>query len=173
MSNIFIWVKNDLFGWFRIEEIRDNNNEIGLKEEGGIEMSNYSAFHIRDARSPSLLKYLPGKCSWSWNLSKSSLNPTALQKTKPIWIINNITNRIVSKEGFNSKAAGLANLFLIELINVVDAADVPEDDGSNGWWKEEEACNGKREKSLKQLVILFGCWFESCDLREDNKREMN
>ena len=59
------------------------------------------------------------------------------------------------------------------MINVVDAADVPEEDGSNGWWKEEEACNGKREKSLKQLVILFGCWFERYDLREDNKTEMN
>ena len=31
-----------------IEEIRDKNNETGLKEGRGIEMSNYSAFHIRD-----------------------------------------------------------------------------------------------------------------------------
>ena len=38
-------------GAFRIEEIRDKDNETGLKEGGGIEMSNYSAFHIRDARS--------------------------------------------------------------------------------------------------------------------------
>ena len=30
---------------------RDKDNETGLKEEGGIEMSIYSAFHIRDARS--------------------------------------------------------------------------------------------------------------------------
>ena len=44
------WVKKDLFGCFRIEEIRDNDNETGLKEGGGIEMSIYSAFHIRDAR---------------------------------------------------------------------------------------------------------------------------
>ena len=43
MSNIFYWVKKDLFGCFRIEEIRDNNNETGLKEGGGIEMSIYSA----------------------------------------------------------------------------------------------------------------------------------
>ena len=38
-------------GCFRIEEIREKDNETGLKEGGGIEMSNYSAFHIRDARS--------------------------------------------------------------------------------------------------------------------------
>ena len=48
MSNIFYWVKKDLFGCFRIEEIRDKDNETGLKEEGVIEMSIYSAFHIRD-----------------------------------------------------------------------------------------------------------------------------
>ena len=48
------WVKKDLFECFRIEEIRDKDNETGWKEGGGIEMSNYSAFHIRDARSPSL-----------------------------------------------------------------------------------------------------------------------
>jgi hypothetical protein len=51
MSNIFYWVKKDLFGCFRIEEIRDKDNETGLKEGSGIEISNYSAFHIRDARS--------------------------------------------------------------------------------------------------------------------------
>ena len=43
-SNIFYWVKKDLFGCFRIEEIRDNDNVTGLKEGGGIEMSNYSCF---------------------------------------------------------------------------------------------------------------------------------
>ena len=30
---------------------REKDNETGLKEGGVIEMSNYSAFHIRDARS--------------------------------------------------------------------------------------------------------------------------
>ena len=59
-----------MFGCFRLEEIRGKDNETGLKEGGGIEMStlqcfpytrctrslvidmsNYSAFHIRDARS--------------------------------------------------------------------------------------------------------------------------
>ena len=40
---IFITLKKDLFGCFRMEEIRDKDNEIGLKEGGGIEMSNYSA----------------------------------------------------------------------------------------------------------------------------------
>ena len=50
-----------MFGCFRIKEVRDKDNETGLKEGGGIEMSIYSAFHIRDARSLSLLllKYLP------------------------------------------------------------------------------------------------------------------
>ena len=35
----FIGLKKDLFGCLRIEEIRDNDNATGLKEEGGIEMS--------------------------------------------------------------------------------------------------------------------------------------
>ena len=39
MSNIFIGLKKDLFGCFIIEEIRDKDNETGLKEGGGIEMS--------------------------------------------------------------------------------------------------------------------------------------
>ena len=47
----FIGLKKDLFGCFRIEEMRDKDYEIGLKEGGGIEMSIYSAFHICDARS--------------------------------------------------------------------------------------------------------------------------
>jgi len=33
------WVKKDLFGCFRIEEIRGKGNGTGLKEGGGIEMS--------------------------------------------------------------------------------------------------------------------------------------
>ena len=37
---------------------RDKYNETGLKEGGVIEMSIYSAFHIRDARSLRY-KYLP------------------------------------------------------------------------------------------------------------------
>ena len=36
---IFIGIKKDLFGCFRIEEIRDKDNATGLKERGGIEMS--------------------------------------------------------------------------------------------------------------------------------------
>ena len=49
-----------MFGCFRIEEIRDQDNETGLKEGGGIEMSIYSAFHIRDdALALFRLKYLP------------------------------------------------------------------------------------------------------------------
>jgi hypothetical protein len=38
-------LKKELFGYFKIEEIRDKDNETGLKEGGGIEMSIYSAFH--------------------------------------------------------------------------------------------------------------------------------
>ena len=59
------WVKKDLFGCFKIEGDRDKDNETGLKEGGGIKIEtnsagrsnrnvNYSAFHIRDARSLSL-----------------------------------------------------------------------------------------------------------------------
>ena len=48
MSNIFYWVKKKTcFGCFRIEENRNKDNETGLKEGGGIEMSTTSAFHIR------------------------------------------------------------------------------------------------------------------------------
>ena len=55
MSKYIYWVKKKTcLGSFRIEEIRDKDNETGLKEGGGIEMSIYSAFHIRDARSLSL-----------------------------------------------------------------------------------------------------------------------
>ena len=59
-QNIFIYVKKRLV-WvvLDIEEIRDNDNETGLKERGGMEMSIYSAFHIRDARSLRFCIYLP------------------------------------------------------------------------------------------------------------------
>ena len=51
MSNIyFIGLKKDLFGCFRIEEIRDKDNETGLKEGGGIEMLT-TVLLLRDARS--------------------------------------------------------------------------------------------------------------------------
>ena len=60
MSNIFIWVKKDLFGCFRIEEIRGNDNATGLKEGGGIEIETTVLFHIRDCtRSLSLGNTLP------------------------------------------------------------------------------------------------------------------
>ena len=59
MSKYIYWVKKRLvWGCFRIEEIRDKDNETGLKEGGGIEMSNYSAFHIRDAPLSLSLLYL-------------------------------------------------------------------------------------------------------------------
>ena len=46
--------KKTCLGYFRIEEIRDKDNETNLKEGGGIEMSTTVLFHIRDARSLSL-----------------------------------------------------------------------------------------------------------------------
>ena len=57
MSNIFIGLKKDLFGCFRIEQIRDKDNETGLKEGEGIEMST-TVLPLRDARSFAL-KYSP------------------------------------------------------------------------------------------------------------------
>ena len=48
-QNKIIGLKKDLFGYFRIKKTRDKNNETGFEEGGGIEMSIYSAFHIRDA----------------------------------------------------------------------------------------------------------------------------
>ena len=42
---------------------RDKDSETGLKEGGGVEMSNYSAFHIRDARSLFAYKLLTNKYS--------------------------------------------------------------------------------------------------------------
>ena len=50
MSKYIYWVKKDLFGCFRIEEIRDKDNATGLKEGGGIEMST-TVLPLRDARS--------------------------------------------------------------------------------------------------------------------------
>ena len=38
MSKYIDWVKKDLFGCFRMEDIRDKDNETGLKEGGGIEI---------------------------------------------------------------------------------------------------------------------------------------
>jgi hypothetical protein len=55
----FIGFKKTCLGCLRIEEIRDKVNETGLKEGEGIEMSIYSAFHIRDALLSFALKYLP------------------------------------------------------------------------------------------------------------------
>ena len=55
---IFIGLKKTCLGVLDRGE-RGDDNETSLKEGGGIEMSIYSAFHIRDARSLSLLIYLP------------------------------------------------------------------------------------------------------------------
>ena len=49
---MLIMSKKDMFGCFRIEDIRGNDNETGLKEGGVIEIEiSTSAFHIRDALS--------------------------------------------------------------------------------------------------------------------------
>jgi hypothetical protein len=58
MSNIFIYVKNDLFGCFTIEEIREKDNEIGLKERRVIKIET-AVLHSRAA--PSLCVDLPRK----------------------------------------------------------------------------------------------------------------
>ena len=42
-QNIFIWVKKRLVWMFQNREERDNDNETGLKEGGGTEISIYSA----------------------------------------------------------------------------------------------------------------------------------
>ena len=52
----FIGLKKDLFGCFRIEEIRGKDNETCLKEGGGIEMST-TVLPLRDARSLRLNTY--------------------------------------------------------------------------------------------------------------------
>ena len=55
MFKIYIyWVKKDLFGCFRIEEIREKDNETGLKESGLIEMST-PVLHSRAAPSLCIL----------------------------------------------------------------------------------------------------------------------
>ena len=54
MSNIFIGLKKNLFGCFRIEEIRVKDNETDLKEEGVIEMST-TVLHSRAAPSLEIL----------------------------------------------------------------------------------------------------------------------
>jgi len=56
MSNICIGLKKDLFGCFKIEKLRDNGNETGLKKGGGIEIENLQVLsYIRDARSLSFV----------------------------------------------------------------------------------------------------------------------
>ena len=76
MSTYMYNVKKDLFGCFRIEEIRDKTIETSLKEEGVIEMlttvlhsraAPFACRSIRDARSPSL-KILTRFCTKSNSL---------------------------------------------------------------------------------------------------------
>ena len=59
MSKYIYWIKKDLFGCFRIEEIRDKDNETGLKEGGGIEMSTTVLSIYAMHALLSLLNYLP------------------------------------------------------------------------------------------------------------------
>ena len=53
-------LKKTCLGCFRIEEIRDKDNETGLKEGRGIEMSIYSASITRCSLSFAFCIYLPG-----------------------------------------------------------------------------------------------------------------
>ena len=77
------WVKKDLFGCFRIEEIRDKDNETGLKEEGVIEMSTLQCFPYTRLHSLSSLKYLPFSNQRPFTPSVSHFHtvPTMLQIT--------------------------------------------------------------------------------------------
>ena len=62
MSNILIGLKKNLFRCFTIEEIRDKDNATGLKEgrrNRNVNLQVLSIYH--DARSPSLLNYLPSR----------------------------------------------------------------------------------------------------------------
>ena len=81
MSNIFIWVKKDLFWVFynREDTWQKQWNKFWKREEE-IEMSIYSAFHIRDARSLSLCEYLP----WVDSTGSISLLCSCPHKTKSI-----------------------------------------------------------------------------------------
>ena len=51
MSKYICMVKKRLVWVFWNKEERDNDNETGLKEGGGIEIETTVLFHIRDARS--------------------------------------------------------------------------------------------------------------------------
>ena len=67
MSKYIYWVKKDLFGCFRIEEIRDKDNETGLKRGRRYKNRNYSAPFAMLA--PSLFVfYLPIQliCCYEW-----------------------------------------------------------------------------------------------------------
>ena len=68
-----------MFGCFRIEEIRGNDNATGLKEGGGIEMSIYSAFPYTRLHSLSIrFEYLPAWIATGVNSGRPvKTSPTA------------------------------------------------------------------------------------------------
>ena len=74
-KQIFYWVKKrTCWGVLDIEEIRDKNNETGLKEGGGIEMSIYSAPFAMLAP----FAYLPSYCHPQYNRKRNrSLNASS------------------------------------------------------------------------------------------------
>ena len=79
-QNIFIGLKNTCLGVLEREE-RDNDNETGLKEEGGIKMST-TVLPLRDARSLSLCIYLPSKsCSVLANSTNLTLPVASFKVT--------------------------------------------------------------------------------------------
>ena len=71
MSKYIYWVKKKTcLGVLDIEEIREKDNETGLKERGGIKIEtvNYSAFPY--TRLHALFRYLYLKYLVRWELSK-------------------------------------------------------------------------------------------------------
>ena len=69
-------VKNDMFGCFRIEEIRDKDTETGLKEGRRNRNVNYSAFPYTHLHSLSFaFEYLPAYNSTLHLLYNLTLDP--------------------------------------------------------------------------------------------------
>ena len=83
----FIGLKKDLFGCFRIGEIRDKDNEIGLKEGGGIEIST-TVLPLRDARSSSLCILLTD--SREYTMDSFSLPHSRMKRSINCGIFGNI-----------------------------------------------------------------------------------
>ena len=170
MFKYIYWVKKKTcFGCFRIEEIRDNNNEIGLKEGGVIEMSTTVLFHIRDARSLRFCIYLPSSNA----VSKSQPSFLLVSISSCKWFNSSLDNGGQIGASFNAVSTALAGYkpnAWHKASRVVSASAMT----SGGWWFAfffvilaanqnrrthwaNVVCKVAIERiSLKQLVILFG-----------------